>query len=145
MDDAHVRLAGEALAQNGDQPVIELDSDDAPSLLRDQLGQHTRPGADLKHGVGGGQIGRSYDPGAVRRINEEVLAQAFLGVNAEGSELGKRSFRHEVHSLPDRLTQPRLESARSAPGESANPISSYLRLRAHQPKNMRGRSDCAYR
>ncbi len=90
MDDAHVRLAGEALAQDGDQPIVELDGDDAPSLLRDQLGQHARSGADLEHDVIGGQIGGGNDPGAIAGVDEEVLAQALLGVDAEGRELREK-------------------------------------------------------
>ena len=73
MDDAHVRLAGEALAQDGDQPVIELDGNDAPRLLRHQFGQHARPRPDLEHGIIGGQIGGGHDPAAIAGVDEEVL------------------------------------------------------------------------
>ena len=56
------------------------------SLLRDQFGQHARPRPDLEHDVSGGQISGGHDPGAVRRIYEEILSQAFLGMDAEGGE-----------------------------------------------------------
>ncbi len=65
----------------------QFDGDHAAGLRRDQLGQHAEARADLQHGVIRGQFGRGDDAGTVGGVNEEVLAQAFLGVDAEGGEL----------------------------------------------------------
>lgn len=107
--DAHVRLCGESLAQVGDQAVVQLNGDHAAGLLGDQLGEHAGSGADFKDRVGRRQIGRSDDAGAVCGINEEVLAQALLRVDAEGGELRKkrgwrraRNRRRTSNRLPGR-------------------------------------------
>ena len=44
MHDAHVRLAGETVAQERDQPVVQLDGDHPAGLLGDQLGSTPGPG-----------------------------------------------------------------------------------------------------
>ena len=89
MHDAHVRLVGEAVAQEGDQAVVQLDGDHPAGLLGDQLGEHAGAGADFQDGVVPRQLGRGDDAGAVGGVNEEVLAQALLGADAEGGELGE--------------------------------------------------------
>ena len=90
MHDVHVRLVGEAPAQEGDQAVVQLDGDHPAGLLGDQLGEHAGPGTDLQHCVVPRQLGRGDDAGAVSGVNEEVLAQALLGADAEGRELGEK-------------------------------------------------------
>ena len=89
MHDAHVRLVGEAVAQEGDQAVVQLDGDHPAGLLGDQLGEHAGTGADFEDGVVPRQLGRGDDAGAVGGVNEKVLAQALLGADAEGGELGE--------------------------------------------------------
>lgn len=92
MNDSDMRLGGEAVAQEGDEPVVQLDGHDAAGLLRDQLGEHARAGADLQDGVLRGEIGRGHDMRAMRGVNEEVLAQPLIRVNAQGRKLSQRAL-----------------------------------------------------
>ncbi len=90
--DAHVRLAGKTVAEERDQTVIQLDGDHAAGLLGDQLGEHAGTGADLQHRVVRCQLSRGDDAGAMRRVDQKVLAQALLWVDAESGELGKNRY-----------------------------------------------------
>ncbi len=81
-----MRLSGEALAQKGDEALVQLHGDHAAGLLRDQLGEHAGAGADLQHGIGGRQPGRGHDAVSMRRIYQEVLAEALFRRDAQDRE-----------------------------------------------------------
>ncbi len=99
MNDGHVWLGCEAVAQEGDQPVVQLDGHHAAGLLGDQLGEHAGAGADLQHRVLGRELRGGHDMRAVRGVDEEVLAQPLLRANAERGKLGQQAL-PRLHAQP---------------------------------------------
>ncbi len=78
----HMGLVGEAVAQDGDEAVVQLDGDDPAGLGGQIAGEAAQPRPDLQHRVRRGEVGGGGDAGQVGLVHQPVLAQGLLGVQA---------------------------------------------------------------
>ncbi len=70
-------LAGEALAQACDEPLVLFNSQDMSAGLKEGFGQWSQTGPDLQHGITRGGIRQRQDPPDLVLVVQKILAQRF--------------------------------------------------------------------
>jgi hypothetical protein len=83
LDDAHIAPAGQPGGENLEQASIDFHGDDCAGAIRDRFGQRAEARPDLKDRIGGREFGRPENRLERTGADEEVLAPAFCGADAE--------------------------------------------------------------
>lgn len=83
-----VGVVAEALAEVVDEAGVEFDGEDGGGALEEAFGHDAEAGADFDDAVVGGGAGGVEDEVAHVGVDEEVLAEAFAGGEADGAEVG---------------------------------------------------------
>ena len=91
-----VAMRRERVAQRGLQRAVDLDDVRVRGALREMLGQHAEPAADLQRDVLGRQLRRAFDDPQDVGVDQEVLAEVALGPHVERAHAAQARLRRQA-------------------------------------------------
>jgi hypothetical protein len=84
------------------EAAVELDDVDVARQLREVLGQHAEPAADLEHDVVRPDLRRARDHAEQVRVDQEVLAEVAVRADGERLQPAQARLHREVVHQPNR-------------------------------------------